>query len=123
MRAGEVIIQALSSFGYPVKPNRYDGSERKYFTYNYADERGSDFGDNEPGIILCNMQIHFFLPEYTESDGQRAKNSYTREKNQIREALFAAGFTYPEVTVLTETDNNSIHIIYECDITEEREEV
>lgn len=113
MTVNEIIRTALAPFGYPCKPNIYEGSERKYFTFNVADERGTDFGDNEPGSILLNMQIHFFLPR---------KENYISEKKKIREALFAAGFTYPVVTELIETENNIRHIVYECDITEEREE-
>lgn len=111
MTANAVIVNALKPFGYPCKPNLYDGEEEKYFTFNVADERGADFGDNKPGCIQMSMQIHFYLP--------RGEN-HIAEKKKIREALFAAGFTYPVVTELIET--NTRHIVYECDITEEREE-
>lgn len=113
MSTNAVIIQALKPFGYPCKPNHYTGSDKKYFTFNYADERGADYGDNEPGCIKASMQIHFFLP---------LKENYISEKKKIREALFAAGFTYPIVTELIETENEVRHIVYECDIIEEREE-
>lgn len=113
MNASKIIVQALSQFRYPCNINCYDGSEKKYFTFNYADERGADYGDNEPGCIKVSMQIHFFLP---------MDQDHIQEKKQIREALFAAGFTYPVVTELIETENNVRHIVYECDITEEREE-
>ena len=113
MRANRAIINALKPFGYPCKPDCYNGDAKKYFTFNPADERGEDFGDNEPGCILVNMQIHFFLP---------LGENHITEKKKIREALFAAGFTYPVVTELIETENNVRHIVYECDITEERED-
>lgn len=115
MTANEVIIKALKPLGYPCEPDSYTGMEKKYFTFNCADERGGDFGDNEPGCILKSMQIHFFMP-------LNEKRNPLAEKRQAREALFAAGFTYPVVTELTEPENNIRHIVYECDITEEREE-
>lgn len=111
MSVNTIIINALKPFGYPCKQNIYDGSEEKYFIFNYADETGANFGDNEPGCILCSMQIHFFLP---------VSINHLSEKKKVREALFAAGFTYPVVTELIE--NKVRHIVYECDITEERED-
>jgi hypothetical protein len=113
MTANEVIRGALKPFGYPCKPDLYAGGEKKYFTFNYADERGADYGDNEPGCTLASMQIHFFLP---------ADEKYIREKKKIREALHQAGFTYPAVTELVDKEENVRHIVYECDITEERED-
>lgn len=111
MSVNIIIINALKPFGYPCKPNIYNGAEEKYFTFNYADETGADFGDNEPGCILCSIQVHFYLP---------LGEKHIAEKKKIREALFTAGFTYPVVTELIE--DKTRHIVYECDITEEREE-
>ena len=113
MTANQIIINALKPFGYPCKPNFYNGGEKKYFTFNYADERGADYGDNQPGCILSSMQIHFFLP---------MKENCIKEKKEVRKALFKAGFTYPVVIEITEEENSTRHIVYECDITEEREE-
>ncbi len=113
MTVNQIIIEALEPFGYPCKPDTYSGSEKKYFTFNHADERGADFGDNQPGCIKHSMQIHFFLP---------MQENYIAEKKEIRKALFSAGFTYPVITELTEPENNIRHIVYECDITEERED-
>ena len=117
MTANAVIYKALEKFPYPCEPDALeteDGSmPEKYFTFNRADERGMDFGDNRPGCTLVSMQIHFFLP---------LKVPYLQEKKAIQEALFKNGFTYPVVTELTEPENNIRHIVFECDITEERED-
>lgn len=113
MTVNQIIINALKPFGYPCKPNIYHGEAKKYFTFNCVDERGADYGDNQPGCILTSMQIHFFLP---------LGENCIREKKEVKEVLFAAGFTYPVVTELTEPENGIRHIVYECDITEEREE-
>ena len=40
-------------------------------------------------------------------------------KNRIRYLLFYGGFTWPEVTVLEETDTKTRHIIFECGFIEE----
>lgn len=113
MSVNSLIIKTLSPFGYPVEPDLYTGTERRYFTFNYADERGRNFGDNEPGCIISYMQIHFFLP---------VSENYLKIKNQIREALFKAGFTYPSISMLLVTESKIRHIIFECQIAEEREE-
>lgn len=113
MSAGAAIVRALSKFGYPCKPDRHKDDGKKYFTYNYADERGEDYGDNRPGCIKASMQVHFFLP---------LDENCIKEKKKIREALFEAGFTYPTVTVLQEKEFNIRHIVFECDMAEEREE-
>lgn len=117
MTANAVIYKALESFPYPCDPDVAETEDEtlpeKYFTFNRADERGADFGDNHPGCIKVSMQIHFFLP---------LKVPYLSEMRAIREALFKNGFTYPSVTELTEPENNIRHIVFECDITEERED-
>lgn len=118
MTTNAVIKNALQQFGYPCSPNTYEGEEKRYFTFDSADERGTDFGDDEPSCIAVDMQVHFFLP--IEENG--AQINYLQLKKQVREALFSAGFTYPEVTETTEPENNIRHLIYECEITEEREE-
>ena len=113
MSASEAIINALKEFGYPCKPDIYTGKENYYFTFNTAGEHGENYGDNEPECVVCNMQIHLYLP---------LEKNYLKIKKQVREALFKAGFTYPEVTVLTIPEKGIRHIVYECDIEEERED-
>jgi hypothetical protein len=118
MSVNSIIITALSQLGYPCVPNVYTGSDKYHFTFNYVDDRGSDFGDDEPSCTKASMQIHFFLP--INENGSQI--NYIALKKKVRELLFTAGFTYPAITELTEAENNIRHIVYECDITEEREE-
>lgn len=111
MTAFERIISAIEGFGYPYEPDVYTGSELRYFVYNYADERGYLYADNTPTGVIASVQVHFFLP---------AKEDFIEIKNQIREALFRKGFTFPDVTVLKEGKKR--HIVFECDIEEEMED-
>lgn len=114
MTANERVLQALAQFPYPCDQDvaEEDGGAlpERYFTFNRAYEAGVDFGDNRPGFHIVNMQVHYFLP---------LDAPYLREKDRIREALFAHGFTYPEVTVLTEPENGIRHIVFECDAIED----
>lgn len=118
MSVNSIIITALKPLKYPCVPNIYTGSEKYYFTFNQASDHGVDYGDDEPSCTEVSMQIHFWLP-ISESGSQI---NYIAQKKKIRELLFKAGFTYPAVTESTEAENNIRHIVYECDITEEREE-
>lgn len=104
------IVKILETFEYPCEPDLYKGSAKKYFTYNYADERGALFGDDEPENVIADIQVHFFLP---------ADENFIREKNEIRKALFLGGFTFPEVIIMTEDSGKKRHIVFECQCEEE----
>ena len=109
MTVNQKIKKALGPFGYPVKPDQYTGSEKRWITFNEADNRAVMHGNNRPLGDRVAMQIHFFLP-LTEN--------YLTERRKIRQALLDAGFTYPVITMLTEDDTGYRHIIFECEIIE-----
>lgn len=108
MTVNEKIVQALTPFGIPIKTDFHGGHDDEYFTFNYADDRATDFGDDGPQHVVAYMQIHWFLPR---------QKDYLALKKKIRNALFHAGFTYPEVTVMTERDIR--HVVFECEIEDE----
>lgn len=110
MTTYEKIVEAIKPFHYPYAPDLYKGDKDRYFTYNYVEDRGEGFADDEPFYVVASVQVHFYMP---------ADESFTSIKKKIRNALFKAGFTYPEITVLTENDTKKRHIIFECDIEEE----
>lgn len=110
MSALEAVLVALKDFSYPKSTQRYEGKEQKYFTYNYAADHGRDFGDDVPGCNEVSIQVHFYLP---------LKQNFQKEKNRIRQCLFQAGFTWPEITVLEENDTQTRHLVFECDYIEE----
>lgn len=111
MTAFENIVEAIRGFHYAYSPDTYKGAGEKYFTYNYADQRGTAFADDEPEAVIAYVQVHFFLPE---------KENFLKEQNQIRMALFRQGFTFPQVTV--DVENQKRHLIFECEIEEKMEE-
>ena len=113
MSVNSSIREALKPFGYPCVPDVYKGKEKRYFVFNPSDDRGADWGDNEPGTIKMTMQVHVFMPD---------EENYLSLKNKVREALFAAGTTYPAITMLRETENNVRHLVFEFEMLEEREE-
>ena len=43
-------------------------------------------------------------------------------KNEIRDALLREGFTYPEIESMDDPNPDIRHLVFECEIEEEREE-
>lgn len=112
MTANEKIIQALEPLGLPVTADFYGGGAKEYFTFNYADDRAGDFGDDRPLHVVAYMQIHYFAP---------MEKDYLCIKKEARKALFEAGFTYPEVTDTTDLSEGTRHLVFECSIENEDE--
>lgn len=94
----------------PAYPDVYTSDDlNTWITYNLAEEHGDLFGDNRPNAVIQTVQVHLFI---------RTGQSYTALKNTIREALFDAGFTWPEVTTDYESDQKLRHIIFESEFEE-----
>lgn len=129
MYAYQAIQQALSPLamenGWPLEPDVYDGDAVTYITYNEADNRSSEFGDDDPLYRTVGLQIHFFTPLY--KPGTKKKTNYLPHREAIREALYAGGFTYPEVAVRADTDLDPqasvCHIVFECEYVENIEPI
>lgn len=104
MTLNAALVQTLLPFGLPIRTDFYEGAAEEYFTFNYADDRGADFGDDKPGEVIAAIQLHYFLP---------MEKDYLEMKKGIRKAIHKAGFTYPSVEILTEPKNHIRHIIFE----------
>lgn len=109
----EHIVRAIEIFGFPYSPGVYTGPEEHWFTYNYVDDYGELFGDDESLETVNRIQLHYFLP---------VKENYLKMKNEIRDALLREGFTYPEIESMDDQNPDIRHLIFECEIEEEREE-
>lgn len=81
--------------------------ESEYVVFNIADDRGTVHGDDQPTQRVMAVQVHYYAPHGT---------NYLTTMTNIRNRLAANGFTYPVVQVLYETDTNSHHLIFECEI-------
>ena len=102
--------QALLPFGIPFSTDFSGGGEEEYFTINEAGDVGEDFGDDDPGVNVLSTQVHWILP---------SSRDYLTKKKQIRKAIYAAGCTYPTVTVINDDDLGVRHIIFESDSEED----
>ncbi|MBD5356515.1 MAG: hypothetical protein HDR88_06115 [Bacteroides sp.] len=98
---------ALDVFGDPVEKSVLDAAAKghplRYYTFA-CDSFGAAFGDNEPGCERCLVHIHLFAP---------LNQDCFRQIRDTKRALFAAGFTWPQVTDATDQDGQ--HFVFECE--------
>lgn len=98
-KINERIIQAVTQVVPVCVPGIYDPDAGEtaatvYCTFNYT-ETPDQFGDNGPGAMRYQCQVHFYAP-WAVAAGE--SNSTLATRKALRRALFAAGFTYPTVT-------------------------
>lgn len=122
MNAYAAIQQALRPIGLPCVPQHYTGRENRYIEYGYAVVNGGNFGDDRPDCAVASLQIHLYLP---------MKENFLPLMAQVREALFDADFTWPQVQVINEYVDAELedggirqpltdmrHIVFECEYEE-----
>ena len=106
MSINSVIIAALSPVTPEIEPDVYTGTATTYITFNYF-TTGDDFADDATWHERFFVQVHFVCPLNYDSVSRRA---------EIKQKLFAAGFTWPSVTDATDSDGQ--HWIFECEYAE-----
>lgn len=94
---------ALAPFNVDLESNIYQGAAKKYITYNYT-TIPMDFSDDEPERERYLVQVHIFAPL------NKNINVLVRD---IKLALFAAGFTYPESVNASTADER--HVVLETE--------
>lgn len=105
MSVQQKIVAALKPFGDPVQSGTYtpeDAAKEKYYTFNIGDIP-TDHADDAPNHEINLVQVHFFCP--------KTFNSVSRAE-ATKQALFAAGFTWPSKTDATDEDGQ--HLVFEC---------
>lgn len=106
MTINERLIEALSMLGIPVTFREFQGDEDRYIVFDY-NTIPIDFADDEPDHEKYLIQVHLFCPLGTNSISDTRK---------IKEALFEAGMTWPEMT--DASDKDSQHLVFECENAE-----
>ena len=117
MDALTAIKNVADNLGYPSRPDLYKGDADRFVTYNYAKISGDNYGDDRPDCNVAAVQVHLYIP---------LKENFISRLTTMQNALFEAGFTWPDVTVLTEYDETQTvdgldgirHIAFECDYEE-----
>lgn len=121
MNTFEKIQLIAKNLDIPAWPDVYSGSDAnrpaQWITYNLADNRGSLFGDDEPGAVIHWVQVHLFMP---------ANKNFFAIQKAIRDAMFSAGFTFPEITNLIDEHTTASsgtqkirHIVFESEIEDD----
>lgn len=107
------IIQAVTPVVLTCVPGTYHpdvGEEATtYCTFNYT-EMPDDFGDDAPGAMRYLVQVHLYAPWKTAAG---VSNDTMATRKSLRQALFAAGFTYPSVE--DASDKEYQHFVFECE--------
>ena len=118
MNVNERMMALGQVIGYPVKQDIYEGAEDKYIVFNYEDERGSLFGDDEELMETAYLQVAFYTPE---------NYNYHEDKKRIKKELKTLGFNVESVqSWLEEAALHGVervrHTAFYVNITEQVEE-
>ena len=84
-------------------PGAYRGKAQEYCTYSMF-RRPADFGDDQPGAMICEVSVHYFLPLSLNPE---------RKLSALQGALGALG-TWP--TVEDASDLEGQHYVLELQI-------
>ena len=102
MSINERIIAAVTPVVLTCVPEPYDPdigeAASEYCTFTYSESPDS-FGDDAPEVIRYLISVIYHAP-LRRSSGESNNTLATRKA--LRQAIFAAGFTYPNVEPLTD---------------------
>ena len=62
MNAMQAIKEALEPLDLPAVPYLYKGDAEIYITYGIDQSRGDDWGNDEPGQTVDNVEINLYTP-------------------------------------------------------------
>lgn len=92
MNLNQKITASLQPLGHPASPYQYTGDAATYFTFRYS-TAPAQFADNVPQMERFFIQVRLHCP--IEADT-------TELQAAVKQTLFAAGFTWPEMENLTD---------------------
>jgi len=106
MNLDERIRTALTDICDVIVPQVYTGDAQEYIVFNYS-EYPLEFADNAPHTVGYSIQVHLFMP---------LKANPNTMKNNIQNALFTAGFSYPSIQDVT--DEEGQHYVFQTTFEE-----
>lgn len=113
MNVNPLIMELKTVTKLPVVPDIYEGTEDKYITFTYQDERPAFFGDNDVLNDIAYISVSLFTPK---------SYNYMSLKEDIKEYLESIGIlTNCESYCYTENQIPIRQTIFEVQITKERE--
>ena len=63
METSEKIVAAIKPFGVPCVPDLYTGGAKRFVTYNFADDYGTDFADDQPETVVTVCRYIFLCQQ------------------------------------------------------------
>ena len=108
MSVNKAIKTAVEPIVSVCVPHVYKGIETEYCTFNFT-TYPAEYGDNAPQSIGYSIQLHYFLP---------LNNNPNEKLSQLSDALFDAGFDYPQIVDVTDEDGQ--HYVFETGCIEGR---
>ena len=106
MSVEALLKRTLEQFCDPVENGVYLDESDRYYTIHVS-TIPTDFADDAPGHERYLIQVHLFAPLTFNFVGRR---------KATKQALFAAGFTWPGCT--DASDSNGRHLVFECEYAE-----
>ena len=94
-----------------VEQDSYEGTDEKWITFNYSDDRPYFFLNGEPTADTAKLQVHFFVPK---------SYNYFSDKDKIQKHLEDEGFDEISSQTYYEVETKKRHIIFECAFTKGR---
>lgn len=113
MNVGALLRGAVKDIA-PVFPKVYKGPKDRYFVYDITDDRGDDWGDDDPGHIHYWIRLNYYFP---------MGENQTPMRNHVRNLLHKAGFSFASITTLSDPENEKDGLSWECDIVAESEDI
>lgn len=113
MSLGERIETAVKPIVPICVPKQYGGDATEYCTYNYT-ETPDLFGDDEPEVIRCQVQVHWMFP-WSPNASEMA--DVLSKKKKLRRALASVFEVWPTVTPAG--DGEWEHFVFEGQAIEE----
>lgn len=95
MNVNEKILGLKEIADCPVVPDVYDGTEDRYITFTYEDERPDTRADNGVEADVSYIQIAYFVPKTYD---------YMNDKHRIRDYLEANGFQVTSIRSWIDAD-------------------
>ena len=93
-------LKTISSLAaYPVVPDEYEGTAKKYITFTYEDERGTERGDDKVLADTAYIQLNFFTPK---------NYNYMSDKEDIKTYLEEVGIVSSVTSRVYEINNEKI---------------
>ena len=106
MTVNGAIVNALAPTGVPCSTEPSTAPDATYLTFNII-KTPSYFADDEPLYSICYCQVHLFCPPTLNTLALR---------KQIKELLFASGFSYPEEEDASEPEKQHIVFGFYCSV-------